>query len=244
MKIAVFGDIHGNLEALEAGLADAEARGAEAFACLGDIVGYGADPDECCQRVRALGAIAVRGNHDHAASHRIPLAWFNEMAAAAIRWTRGRLSTENREWLLSLPFEASLTDGTRLVHGSLDEPRKWRYLYPGDDAAEHFRRQTEPLCFVGHTHVPFVFIRMGGRICEADFEPFRLTPREAAQVAVNPGAIGQPRDRDPRAAYALYDPDTGVLEPRRVAYDIAAAARKIEAAGLPAFLARRLFRGV
>lgn len=243
MKTAVIGDIHGNLEALEAVLADAKARGAETFACLGDIVGYGADPNECCERVRALGGVVVRGNHDHAASHRIPLAWFNELAAAAIRWTRGRLTPENREWLRSLPFESALPDGAQLVHGSLDEPRKWRYLYPGRDIEGHFRRQSQPLCFVGHTHVPFVFIRANGRIFEAAFAPFRLSPADAAQIALNPGAVGQPRDEDPRAAYALYDPATGVLEPCRVAYDVAAAARKIEAAGLPPLLARRLFLG-
>lgn len=243
MKTAVFGDMHGNLEALEAVLADAKDRGAEAFACLGDIVGYGADPNGCCERIRSLGAITVRGNHDHAASHRIPLAWFNELAASAIRWTRERLTPENREWLRSLPFEASLPDGARLVHGSLDEPRQWDYLHPGSDATEHFRHQPEPLCFVGHTHVPFVFIWMGDRIFEAPFEAFRLSPSDGVQVALNPGATGQPRDGDPRAAYALYDPDTGVLEPCRVAYDVAAAARKIEAAGLPRFLALRLFGG-
>jgi len=243
MKTAVFGDVHGNLEALEAVLADAKARGAEAFACLGDVVGYGANPNECCERVRALDGIVVRGNHDHAASHRVPLAWFNELAAAAIRWTRGSLSPENRAWLRSLPFEAALPDGSQLVHGSLDEPRHWHYLYPGRDVEGHFRRQSRPLCFVGHTHVPFVFIRTGGRIFEAAFDPFRVSPPDAAQVAVNPGGVGQPRDEDPRAAYALYDPDTGVLEPCRVEYDVAAAARKIQAAGLPDLLARRLFLG-
>ena len=243
VKTAVFGDVHGNLEALEAVLEDARANGAEAFACLGDAVGYGADPNACCERLRALGCLAIRGNHDHAASHRVSLDWFNPLAAAAIRWTRERLSPENRAWLRGLPYAAALADGTQLVHGSLDDPPRWRYLYPGADVGPHFRRQRARLCFAGHTHLPVAFILAAGRVHTVLFDAFRITDGDDAKATVNPGAVGQPRDGDPRAAYALYDPDTGVVEPHRVEYDVRAAARKIADSGLPMGLAVRLFHG-
>ena len=240
MLTAVFGDVHGNLEALDAVLRDAREMGAEAFACLGDVVGYGADPDACCERVRALGCPVVRGNHDHAASHRVPLAWFNPVAAAAIRWTRKRLSPENRAWLRELPFGAAIP-GAQLVHASLDDPPKWDYVVSREAAEAHLAKQSERLCFVGHTHVPLVVIRTGGRLLAADLDSFRIPPEEdGLKVVANPGAVGQPRDENPAAAYLLYDPEHAAVVPRRVAYDVEAAARKILDAGLPPFLAARL----
>ena len=239
MLTAVFGDVHGNLEALDAVLRDAKAQGAKAFACLGDVVGYGAEPDACCERVRALGCPVVRGNHDHAASHRIPLAWFNPVAAAAIRWTREHLSPENRVWLRGLPFESAIP-GAQLVHGSLDAPPKWHYVISREAAAAHLAKQSARLCFVGHTHVPLVVSRMADRLLGAGLDAFRIPEEDGVKVAVNPGAVGQPRDENPAAAYLLYDPDKAEVVPRRVAYDVEAAARKILAAGLPPFLAARL----
>lgn len=239
MLTAVFGDVHGNLEALEAVLRDAREQGAEAFACLGDVVGYGADPNACCERVRALGGPAVRGNHDHVASHRVPLAWFNPAAALAVRWTRERLSPENRAWLRELPFEAGIP-GARLVHGSLADPPKWNYVLSREAAEAHLAKQSSRLCFLGHTHVPLVVIRTGGRLLAAEPDLFRVPAEDDLKVAVNPGAVGQPRDGNPAAAYLLYDPERAAVVPRRVAYDVEAAARKILDAGLPPFLAERL----
>ena len=141
MLTAVFSDVHGNLEALDAALRDARSHGAERFVCLGDVVGYGADPNACCERVRALGGIVVRGNHDHACSHRVPLEWFNPLAAAAVRWTRQRLSAENRDWLRGLPFEAELdeawNEGSHYGGGTIraEVPEAWLDL-PWEDFTE------------------------------------------------------------------------------------------------------------
>ena len=242
MLTAVFSDVHGNLEALEAVLRDAREHGAERFVCLGDVVGYGADPNMCSERVRGLGGIVVRGNHDHACSYRAPLGWFNPVAAAAARWTRKQLSEENRAWLRGLPFEAQ-TEEAQFVHGGLDDPRHWPYLFPGEDFSAHFRRQRRSLCFVGHTHVPLLAALIGGRARVAPLARFRLSPDEDAKVTVNVGSVGQPRNEDPRACYVLWDPAKGVVDPRRVPYDIDAAARKILAADLPPLLAARLSIG-
>ena len=241
--VAVLSDVHGNLEALDAALRDARAQGAERFVCLGDVVGYGADPDACCERVRALGGIVVRGNHDHACSHRVSLDWFNPLAAAAVRWTRQRLSAENRDWLRDLPWEAAIDDRAQVVHGGLHDPRHWPYLFEGADAVPHFARQTAPLCFVGHTHVPVVFAQIGGRVLEASLRPFHVDPAEGAKAVANAGSVGQPCDGDPRACYVLYDPATGAVAPRRVEYDPTPTAAKILEAGLPKQLALRLFLG-
>ena len=243
MLTAVFSDVHGNLEALEASVRDAVSHGAERFVCLGDVVGYGADPNACCERVRKLGATVVRGNHDHACSHRVSLDWFNPLAAAAVRWTRLRLTAENRDWLRELPYEAADGNRAQFVHGGLDDARHWPYLFEGRDAEPHFRKQSLPLCFVGHTHAPAVFVQLGSRILEATLRPFRTGGAEGAKAVVNVGAVGQPRDGDPRACYVLFDPDTGTLVPRRVEYDMDSAAGKILAAGLPKQLALRLFLG-
>ena len=243
MLIAVFSDVHGNLEALDAALRDARSHGAERFVCLGDVVGYGADPDACCERVRSLGGIVVRGNHDHACSHRVSLDWFNPLAAAAVRWTRQNLSEENRDWLRELPYEAELEGKAHLVHGALHDPRHWPYLFEAGAASAHFPRQTLPLCFVGHTHVPIVLAQFGKNILEARLAAFRLDGAEGAKVVVNAGSVGQPRDGNPKACYVLYDPDEGLVSPRRVAYDPTPTASKILAAGLPKPLAMRLFLG-
>ena len=243
MLTAVFSDVHGNLEALDAVLRDAREQKAAAFVCLGDVVGYGADPNACCERVLGLGAKVVRGNHDHACSHRVSLDWFTPIAAAAVRWTRLRLAPENRDWLRDLPYEAADDGRAQLVHGGLEDPRHWPYLFEGPDAEPHFRRQTLPLCFVGHTHAPIVFVQLGGRVLEAPLRTFRAAGAEGAKVAVNVGSVGQPRDGDPRACYVLYDPEAGTVVPRRVEYNIREAAGKILAAGLPKQLAIRLFLG-
>ncbi len=244
MEWAIFADVHGNLDALEAVLADARAAGAGRYACLGDIVGYGAEPDACCERVRALGCAAVvRGNHDHACSHRTSLAWFNPRAAEAARWTREHLSEENRAWLRTLPYRA-VAAGAALVHGSLFEPPHWDYVVDTASARRHFERQRTETAFVGHSHVPCLFALRAGRVLgfRPPATPLVLDPG-AGKYLVNVGSVGQPRDGDPHACYCLYDPEAHSVEWRRVEYDAEAAARKIRAAGLPDVLAARLLIG-
>jgi len=243
MPTAILSDIHGNLEALDEVLRDARAQGAKDFVCLGDVVGYGADPNACCERLIDLGCRTIRGNHDHACAHRVPLTWFNPVAAAAVRWTRKELSPENREWLRDLPYTAGLGADVELVHGGLQDPPHWPYLFEEIDAAEHFPFQRTQLCFTGHTHVPQVFIKTGGRILETPPNDVTVPQGEAMKVAVNVGSVGQPRDRDPRACYCLFDPATRRIEFRRVSYDIRAVAAKILSAGLPPILGFRLFKG-
>ena len=231
-----------NLEALEAVLSDATAAGADAFACLGDIVGYGADPNACCERVRALGCPVVQGNHDHAAGGRYSLSWFNPVAAQALRWTRRALSPENRAWLAALPLVAR-TPGASLVHASLENPADWPYLTSTEAAAAHFDKQADRICFAGHTHVPLLFVKIGGRIVPTLLDAVRFSDAPDVKAVVNPGSVGQPRDDDPTAAYLLFDTEAEAVVPRRVAYDMAAAADKIRAAGLPPFLADRIRLG-
>ncbi len=242
MFTAIIGDIHGNLEALEATLRDARENGAGAFACLGDIVGYGANPNKCCETVRALGGPVVLGNHDFFASNHEPLGWFNPTAARAVQWTRLALSPDNKTWLRNLPFEAEIP-GAQLVHAALDDPAAWHYLRSGKEVVTHFEKQTVKLCFAGHTHESAVFVHNKGTVVAADLKPFRIPEEDDVKVVVNPGAVGQPRDLNPVAAYVLFDPATMTIVPRRVPYDVKTAARKIVDAGLPRILARRLKTG-
>lgn len=216
MKIAVLGDVHGNLGALDAVLRDARECGARRFWCVGDVVGYGADPNACCELVRKLPGAAVAGNHDHACAGLISLDGFSDRARASALWTRRRLSPENRSWLRSIPLVAEPEKGVQLVHGSLDRPSEWNYLFPDADPTPHFASQAGRLCFVGHTHVPAVFAELGGIVYVSAPEPFRFEPDGAMKVTVNVGSVGEPRDEDPRPGYVLYDASTGEIEPRRV----------------------------
>lgn len=218
MKIAVMGDVHANLAALEAVLRDALERGAERFWCAGDVVGYGTDANACCELVRSLPGVAVLGNHDRACSRRDSLEGFNGLARASALWTRKRLAPANRDWLRALPPVAEPMEGVQVVHGSLDRPGEWNYLFPDADPTAHFARQTSRLCFVAHTHVPVVFAQLGGCVYVSEPEPFRVDPEGEMKVTVNVGSVGQPRDGDYRPSYVLYDSATGEINPRRVPF--------------------------
>ncbi|HEY4253964.1 MAG TPA: metallophosphoesterase family protein [Roseomonas sp.] len=245
MLIALLADIHGNLEAFRACLEDAERHGAERLVLLGDIVGYGADPlavTRLAMDLVAAGAIAVLGNHDAAAigrPHRM-----NPEAEAAILWTRGMLDAEARGFLAALPLEREEED--RLyVHADASDPAAWRYVTDAEEARRSMEAVTQRLTFVGHVHVPQLF----GLTATEKITRFRpvpgvpvplLRPRHWCAVL---GSVGQPRDGEPAACYGLFDTDRAELAWMRVPYDIASAARKIRAAGLPERLAARLFRG-
>src|SRR5947199_1392322 len=151
MRFAIFSDVHGNLEALEAVLADARARKCTRFVCLGDVVGYNANPRECVERVRELDCPVVKGNHDEAASRLSPPGDFNEIAERAIAWTREHLSDEHKEWLRRLPLQTRVHDFT-IVHATLDTPEQWGYVFNNLDAAASFTYQRTNVCFFGHTH--------------------------------------------------------------------------------------------
>ncbi len=237
MVHAVVSDIHGNLEALEAVLADLERVRPSSIVCLGDFVGYGASPNECIDRLRPMIEAAVAGNHDLAACGRIKLTYFNSDAAIAARWTDVELSTENRAYLEALPFEAAWRS-TRLVHASPADPAEWHYVLSPHDALVEMNAYDETLCFIGHSHFLGAFDRGPANVRYTREPEIRLEPGH--RYLVNVGSVGQPRDGDPRAAYLLYDDEVRVLKHVRLEYDVEAAMRRIVKAGLPPFLAERL----
>lgn len=239
MRIAIFGDIHSNLEALQSVLADAQIQGCTHHICLGDLVGYSADPAACIDLVRSLDCPVIMGNHDEQAAAAGSLAGFTELAAAAMQWTRGQLGETDKEWLRTLRLQRVIRDFT-VVHATLDTPHKWGYIVTPGDAAASFTYQHTPVCFFGHTHEPFVF-STGIAVKKQRYE--KMTLKHGRQYLVNAGSVGQPRDNDWRAAYVIFDPDSLEVELRRVPYDIETTQRKILAAGLPAELAERLALG-
>lgn len=240
MRYAILSDIHANLEALRAVLGDARGR-ADTLLCLGDIVGYGADPEACIELVAEHCRLTVGGNHEHAVAGRIDLGWFNPYARAAAEWTHDRLDDDQRAWLGSLPLVSEAGDAT-LVHASPAHPEDWDYLVSAEDGFGAFGAFTTRLCFVGHSHLPGRWVQGSwGQAHAAGTQAVTIDP--GCRYIVNVGSVGQPRDRDPRAAYALWDVEARTVTIRRVAYDLAAARAKIIAAGLPKFLADRLAEG-
>jgi diadenosine tetraphosphatase ApaH/serine/threonine PP2A family protein phosphatase len=241
VRIAILSDLHANLEALEAVLAATAGYGCERVVVLGDIVGYGADPDAVIARLRDVDAVTIAGNHDLAATGGFDVRWFNASASAAIEWTRGVITPESRAFLTSLEPTRETEHGL-LVHGSVRDPIA-EYLLSADDAAVSFELARFPIAFFGHTHLPTVFRRTSdGRVrgwVVSEGEQIALDPAE--RYMLNPGSVGQPRDRDPRAAFMVYEDGRAVGH--RVEYPIERAAKKIRDADLPAWLADRLARG-
>jgi predicted phosphodiesterase len=239
MRFAIFSDIHANLEALEAVLADANQRKCTHFTCLGDVVGYNASPRECVKRVRTMDCPIVKGNHDEQASLLESSRDFNELAEQAMSWTRDHLTNEDKEWLRELHLQRHVGDFT-IVHATLDTPGQWGYVFNNLDAAASFTYQHTAVCFFGHTHVPMAFVRDDG-IRRVKIEHLRIEPGK--KYLINVGSVGQPRDGDWRAAYCIYDVDAKDVEQRRIRYDIATTQKKIIKAGLPPLLGERLIIG-
>jgi diadenosine tetraphosphatase ApaH/serine/threonine PP2A family protein phosphatase len=239
MPYLIVSDIHGNLEALQAVLQDAAGR-YDKILCLGDLVGYGADPNAICKWARTDIAAIVRGNHDKVCCGNEPLDDYRPVAAASVAWTHQRLTPENLAFLERLPRGPLRYEDFDLAHGSpLDEDE---YLITEEDAAPVVESLEARVTFFGHTHVQGGFLL--ARRKAARISPDRTLPIEPEYLyLINPGSVGQPRDGDPRAAYALYSPGDRVVEYGRVAYDIDAAAAKIRASGLPEPLASRLSLG-
>lgn len=239
MRIALFGDIHANLEALEAVLKDASEQGVTEYVCMGDIVGYNADPSACLEIVRAMNCPTVKGNHDEDASGSHSLESMNPVAAAALEWTRQQLTNEQRQWLARLRMVRQVSDFT-VVHSTLDQPANWNYVTNRFDAMSNFSYQFTPICFHGHTHVPRVYMKTD-KVQEVFSDSVAI--EDGAKYFINVGSVGQPRDGDWRACYAIYDLEQQMVVFRRVDYDIAETQRKIMAAGLPPMLAERIQEG-
>lgn len=239
-RIAIIGDIHANLDALEVVLDDCRQEGVTDFLCTGDVVGYNACPRECLKIVQDLGCPVVMGNHDHYVSSVQNLDDFNENAAAVIKWTREQLSEAEVDWLRKLPFSVTY-QGMTLVHSTMDKPETFGYVFDNYEAAANFVQQKTPVCFHGHTHCPMIYEKQMSGVYRIDPQDFRLTP--GRKYFINVGSVGQPRDGDPRASYVIYNPATKEVRFRRLNYDIAAAQERIRAAGLPERLAQRLAVG-
>ncbi len=239
MKIALFGDIHANLEALNTCLADAEAQGCNSYVCLGDVVGYNADPVACLQKVQSMDCPVVKGNHDEDCGGDHSLEMMNPVAAEALEWTRKQLDAEQREWLARLRMVRQVGDFT-VVHSTLDQPNVWNYVTNKFDAMSNFSYQFTQVCFHGHTHVPRVFVR-GSRVQEVQPESVAIEP--GMKYFINAGSVGQPRDGDWRASYCIYDTENNLVVFRRLEYDIKITQEKILDAGLPKVLADRIAEG-
>ncbi len=239
MKFAIIADIHSNLEAFQVVLEDIKQQNCTHHACLGDVVGYGANPKECLDIVKAMNIPVVKGNHDDYCSTDQALDGFNPAAAEAVNWTRKQLSEEDRQWLRDLKFVRMVTSFT-IVHATLDGPQRWGYVFDKLAAAASFTYQNTAVCFFGHTHVPVAFIR-DAVVRGGTYSKFKTEPGK--KYFVNVGAVGQPRDNNPKAAYVVYDTVEGTIELRRLDYDIPTAQKKILDAGLPSRLAERLALG-
>jgi predicted phosphodiesterase len=259
MKYAVISDIHGNLEALNAVIVRAEAENIDKYICAGDIVGYNANPVECLELVRSLDLLAVvRGNNDEYAGSDMTLEGVNEAAEKSILWTRQQLAGSDREWLLQLDLkEVKNEENITVVHGTLDSPGSWGYIYDEYHAEDNFSYQTTQVCFCGHSHIPVLFRKgfsfesntmnvvevSSWKKCPVNETEITISVDFGCKYLANIGSVGQPRNGDPRASFVIYDSDKRELKRICVDYDIAATQNKIREAGLPEILALRLENG-
>jgi diadenosine tetraphosphatase ApaH/serine/threonine PP2A family protein phosphatase len=240
LRYAIISDIHGNFQALEAVLELIDRLAPDRIICLGDIVGYGADPSLCIERVRHRCSTVIMGNHDAAAVELTSIAFFNPVAHEAALWTRAALNDDEKDYLKQLPLTARIEDFI-LIHSSPDEPQHWHYMHSEDDAAGRFEFFDSQLLFFGHTHYAGVFEHDGHSVVERRPDNFKL--QENSRYMVNVGSLGQPRDGDPDASFAVFDSQTREIVFFRHPYDIAAAGKRILEAGLPSVLASRLALG-
>ena len=243
MRIAIISDIHANYEALEAILSDSKDQKVEDIVCLGDIVGYGANPNECIELVRKNCPLCILGNHDAAAVGLLSTDHFNVHAKIAIDWTVDNLTESAQSFLRSFPLKKNRT-GSTFVHATPYEPNMWYYITSLEEAAFNFQFFDTTFCFVGHTHIPIiivlekekeVYVHQGTSIDWAD--------RKQARFLINTGSVGQPRDRNPKSCYGILDSETQTFSLRRVEYDIVKAQNKMRKIKMPDFLITRLKDG-
>lgn len=236
MAIAIISDIHANLEALQSVLKSVKQYDVEAIYCLGDIVGYGPNPNECVDLVRENCEHVLVGNHDFAAIGKTDIEYFNQYAKAAAFWTRDHLTKENINYLASLPFTHQ-NDDMIMVHASPTNPAHWYYVLNPYDAHAEMQSFNQPLCFIGHSHVPIVYSEKDA------IKDTYVRFKKQHKYIINVGSVGQPRDGNYKVCYALYDKNNHSLDYIRLDYDVQATYSKILKEGLPAFLAERLLKG-
>lgn len=246
MRIGILGDIHANAEALRAVVEAMQNEGIDQWVQVGDIVGYGPEPSICIDIVRDLGCITCMGNHDAAVLDRLDTSYFNNFARAAIHWTRTQLQPRDIEFLSALELVVRRPPFT-VVHGTMHLPEQFGYVISPVEALDSLEHQDTQICFVGHSHVPAIYLRR-----DATPDDIHVVPHSEAEISIrgfdkvlmNVGSVGQPRDEDPRAAYGFVDTELEIAAIRRVHYDIPGVQKKILAAGLPEVLANRLALGV
>lgn len=241
MRYAIISDIHGNLEALQRVLAEIQTQKVDEILCLGDVIGYGPNPNECVDIIRETARICLAGNHDYAPLGKLDISYFNQWARSAIEWTAEELTPSSRDFLLSLPLK-EVVDGFTIVHSTPLHPNEWNYITTLDEAEENYAAFDEELCFIGHSHVPLIVIQNEDGKCDVENDS-RLQLVGGNRYIINVGSVGQPRDFNPRAAYSIYDDNDKVFQLWRVEYDVGKTQDKIIRAGLPEFLADRLARG-
>ena len=240
MRYAVFSDVHSNLEAFEAVLDEFKKCRIDRYLFLGDIVGYGASPQECITALKLTEAVSVVGNHDGAVLGSIDTKDFNEVAQEAVLWTKENIRESDKQFLSNLPLVQS-EKKICLVHGTLSRPQDFDYMIDGYQAMKSFYALEVQICFIGHTHIPGIFVEEQGKILYT--RDAVIPVRNNKRYIVNAGSIGQPRDGDSRACFCIYDDAASRIEFKRIPYDIESAQRKILAAGLPKGLAHRLAVG-
>ena len=244
MKLAIFSDVHGNLEALEAVLAHAAKQGAGFHLCLGDVIGYGANPNECVDRVRALTpAACLRGNHDAAVIDARERVFFHEVALAGIHFSAQHLTPENADYLRALPYEFRDHARVMAVHASPFRPEAWEYVLDHMGAERAFdAMKPARAAFIGHSHAPVVFTD-DGEVQRYPAGQALALDMDRRRYVMNVGSVGQPRDGNPDASYVIFDDEAETVRHHRVRYDREKAAEKILRAGLPPVLAERLLIG-
>lgn len=242
MKTALISDLHGNLEALEAVLLDVKEKAVNEIVCLGDLVGYGANPNECIEIVREVAGAVIAGNHDWAVLGKTDYSNFNPVARSAVEWTKKNTKPKNLEYLDRLELVARHeAESLLFVHSTPHNPQDWNYLFDLIDFRDQLQYFTERVCLIGHSHEPLFVQAFDASVKLVEENPLKF--EKGARYIINVGSVGQPRDLDPRASYTLFDSGSGTAEIVRVSYDIAKAQSKILQAGLPEFLALRLARG-
>lgn len=240
-RVAVFSDIHGNLHALQRVLEHIDTSSVDFTVCCGDIVGYGANPGECIQLLIDRAIPTIAGNHDYAALGLVDITYFNEVAKRAITWTRQALTPENEQFLHELPIAIEMAD-MLFVHSSPRTPEAWNYVITMGDARQSFQHYGQRVCFIGHSHTPFIVENHEGKLSCPAAPAIKL--RDGCRYLVNVGSVGQPRDRNPDACYAIYDREAMQVEIHRVEYDLDKAQEAIRQNGLPIELAERLSYGL
>jgi predicted phosphodiesterase len=243
MRFAFISDIHANLEALEAVLGDVKQQSVDEIICLGDIVGYGANPNECADLVREQCTVILLGNHDAAAVNLLATHHFNSHAKIAIEWTANTLKNDIRSFLLSLPLTAT-REMLTLVHSTPYEPNMWYYITSLEEAAFNFQYFDSMACLVGHTHIPIIIVMDKQKeVYVHQTLHISLQEMEGSRLLVNVGSVGQPRDRNPDSCYAVLDTTSGDFSYRRVPYNIEKTQAKMRKIKMPDFLVTRLLDG-